>query len=241
MIILTSQEFNSLTKIAQKALKEFGYSVKTSRLKDDIAHSCGYKTANGLLHDLPCFLTFKNLNKKTFEKVLLEKHNVKLPDFSKLFNLMDYYMNNSLHSRELLKSEFRVDYSGMKGIGSGALNAKGEGLLEDGIPFLVIMPEQLVIYPQIITNMEKLSVPNNDMYQRLQLPNGLSFPDIQGFLNRDETIFNLSQLKAGFIIDSSSGTFRYGKLTKNAKQAVESLKNDICRLLGKPEPITLSL
>lgn len=241
MIILTSQEFNSLTKIAQKALNKFKYSVKTSRLQEVIAHSSGYKSANGLLHDLPCFLTFKDLNRKSFENALLEKHNVMIPDFSKLLNLMDYYINDSLQKRELSKSNFRVDYSGMKGVDSGALKAKGEGLLEDGIPFLVIMPEDLLIYPQIITNTDRLSLQSNDIYQQLQLPNGLSLSDIQGFLNRDETIFNLSQLKAGFSIDSSSGTFRYGKLTKNAKQAVESLKNDIYRLLGKPEPITLSL
>lgn len=241
MIILTSQEFNTLTKIAQKALNKFEYSVKTSRLQEVIARSSGYKSVNGLLHDLPCFLTFKDLNRESYENALLEKHNVKIPDFSKLLNLMDYYMKNSLHSRELLKSEFRVDYSGMKGVDSGALNAKGEGLLEDGIPFLVIMPEQPVIYPQIITNMEMLSVPNNDTYQRFQLPNGLSLSDIQEFLNRDQTIFNLSQLKAGFTIDSTSGRFRYGRLSEGAKQAVKSLENDICSLLGKPEPVTLSL
>ncbi|WP_217557767.1 hypothetical protein [Vibrio metschnikovii] len=241
MIILTKQEFHCLVGIVKKCLKEQGVSIKTTRLQDAISHSSEYNTTNGLLHSLPAFLSFKIKNRDKFLSILHEEHDIVFDDPERLFGKIDYYLYLNFPKRMLANSEFSVDYSGLQSINENALSIAGEGLLEKGIPFLTIMAERSVVWPNVVTQIDRLEISTNDIIQNIRLPDQLSLKQIDDFLNHEKTVRNLTQIKNGLSIHSEPGKLRVGKLSVAAQEALQSIENDIKSLLGRPEKVILAL
>jgi hypothetical protein len=78
-MITTKTEYSALAKAVQQAVVSTGNPIKLSRTIENIAIACDYKSANGLLADLPIDVFEKGLW-VNLPKVLNERHDIELTE-----------------------------------------------------------------------------------------------------------------------------------------------------------------
>jgi len=137
MKIVYKNHFNTLATEFQSIILEDGVNIKNTRIKELFAECQGYKTSNGLIHDLP--IIFKNTSavQQVIAKNLMLKHQVQHLNLKHCFDTLQQKTINKIMYAPLVSTGFEVGYDCVNDEKS-PLVKKGEGSLDKGIAFLTI-------------------------------------------------------------------------------------------------------
>lgn len=232
MVILKKQEFNTLVSIYKGIINEHGNSITTSGLRETVAQSFGFKSANGLLSAIPCKLDFEN-SKQQLLNLLKVKNSISIDDSTKFFHKINYQYYLKLLKKPLKNQVVSVDYTYLKNFGDDPLVMKGIEPLKEGVPFLFFLPEQGVVFPQVILDVTQLSHISGDLSPRFRLPADISFEKLHDFLNTDDVLEKFVRITNGLEVIAEGNSLRKGILDEDAHAAKEEIIRLIDRRLGE--------
>ena len=242
MIIVCKNHLNTIATEFQKIILEDGVSIKTTRIKELLAQSQGYKTSNGLIHDLPIIFKNNSAVQQIITDTFLSRHQVNNANIKQCLDRLKLNTRAEIQYSPLASSGYKVGYESINNAEKPFLK-KGEGSLLEGIAFLTILFSNRIIYPHIETKLENIDSLIGDelnLSTRIQIPTNMSFKKIHEFINDSITLSYLIRLNKGFtctnIPTKQIGKLKYleGKLTKDAKNAVQDLKTHTLKALGNP-------
>ncbi|MDU0111742.1 hypothetical protein RT723_01690 [Psychrosphaera aquimarina] len=237
MKIVSTQDLNTVTHHLKVILKDLKVDIKTTRLKELLAHSQQYKTANGLINALP--LTYK-VN-QTCLNVLNTEFNSKFqcghinPQLV-LERLEGELRTHTYTHKNIANSNYRIFYDGLD-YDDKPLMGRGTGYLKEDIPVLCLAKASETIIPKIIKDITELeqSHAENLLGLKFLIPASISFLELKTFLNSERFVSLLNALDENFMITKPGEPIKKPVLTKKGYEIKKEIDELIVLQFGKSD------
>lgn len=229
MKIVSTNDFNTVCKTFQELLFDHNKTIKTTRVKELLAHTFGYKSANGLIHSIPVSFIVNDKTSQILQEQLTTKFQCGDINASDLLQrLGQRLMNTPFPYKKLPNTDYKVFYDALLECDKNPLLGKGTGYMKEEVPILSIYKSSKIVLPSIVQDISEFqeSHAGNFTGLRFLLPSSICLKDLHKFLYSDEFIENLNVIDKNFYISKPGDGLKTPTLNQTgmmAKQAIDNL------------------